>query len=205
MSGVKAWEIAASAVKFPVVAVVGGVEDPPRLSQWGGDPALPPTSVTLEYGLGGLQVTTYPAPLWGDKEFWKDLLGFVERGYGSRWEARNGPPPDFEGLEIVETRRTPTENGYIELNVYEGVPVEEDEISRREQAASEAEHRMIELALGDLLVQAQVVGGNDLWEAGFETLVDGAPLVGLLGGTDIPPEFLKLELVEDLLTFLGGQ
>ncbi len=202
MGQLRGWEIAARDVEFPVVAVREGVDELPRLSQWGGDPAYPPSSVTLEYGLGGLQVTTYPAPMWGEKELWKDLLGFVEHGYGSRWWTRNGPPLDFEGLEVAETTRTPTENGYIELNIYEGVPVDEDEISRRKQAASEAEHRMIELALGDLLVQAQVVGGNDLWEAGFETLVDGAPLVALLGGTDIPPESLKVELVEDLWAFL---
>lgn len=201
-NGTKLWEFAASAVEFPVVAVAEGVDDRPRLSSWGGDPKCPPTCVTLEYGLCGMQVTTYPVPMWGEGEAWKDLVDFVKHDYGSGWWARNGPPLDFEGLEVVETTKIPTEKGYLEFKCYEATSVDEEEIRRREQAASEAEYRMLELALGDSLVEAEVIGGSELWSAGFEIVVSDAPLVALLSGSDIPPESLKLELVDDLLAFL---
>jgi hypothetical protein len=160
--------------------------------------------VTLEYGCGGMQVTTYPERLWGTGEVWGNLADFVESSYGFAWEARDAPPLNFEGREVLETTRTPTENGFLEFTSYAPLPEEEqaERRSRRERAASEAEHRVIELPLEDSLVQVQVVGGNDLWEAGFEALVGGAPLVVLLSGADIPPESLKLKLVDDLLTYL---
>lgn len=102
----------------------------------------------------------------------------------------------------METTRIPTKEGYLEFKSYEATPVDEEEIRRREQAASEAEHRVLELPLGSSLVQAEVVGGSDIWSAGFETVVSNAPLVALLNGEDISPESLKLELVDDLLAFL---
>lgn len=204
VSEARPWEIAAAAVEFPVVVVKEGVDEPPRLSQWGGDPKRPTTSVTLEHGWGGMSVTTYPEPLWGEGEAWEGLEDLVEGSYGWGWEAKYGPPLNFEGLEAVQTTRTPTKNGYLEFTSYEPLSEEEDAEcrSRRRQAASEAEHRVIELPLEDSLVQAQVVGGSDLWVAGFETLVRDAPLVALLSGAEIPPESLKLKLVDDLLTYL---
>jgi hypothetical protein len=101
---------------------------------------------------------------------------------------------------------TPTKDGYLEFTSYGPLPAaeEEERRSRREQAASEAERRVIELPLGESFVQTQVVGGNDLWAAGFETSVNNAPLVALLGGSDVPPETLQLKLVDDLLTYLDS-
>lgn len=204
MSQSRPWEIAAAALEFPVVAVREGIDVLPRLSQWSGDPERSPTSVTLEYGHGGMQVTTYSEPLWGEGEVWRDLEDFVASSYGWDWEAKYGPPLNFEGLEVLETTRTPTENGYLEFKSYGPISEEEEaeSRSRRRQAALEAEHRVIELRLEDSLVQTQVVGGNDLWAAGFETFVSDASLIGLLSGADIPPESLKLKLVDDLLTWL---
>jgi hypothetical protein len=204
-SAQQGWEIAAGGVGFPVAAVANGVTDAPRLTQWGGETDAP-NSVTLSHEKDDVQVTTYPEIMWGGElaEIWKDLSAFVESSFGFAWEARESTPLDFEDLEVLETTWTRTENGYLESWVYESPSEEEanERRARRERAASEADHRVVELPLAGSLVQATVVGGTDIWSAGFETAWKGGPLVVLLSGRAIAVDSLKLELVDDLLAHL---
>jgi hypothetical protein len=203
MNALQTWESAAAGVEFPVAVVAAGVAKSPRLTQWGGDTDAP-NSVTLSHGKDDLQISTYPEIMWGDEEIWEDLAAFVENSFGSAWDARESGPLDFEGLEVEETTWTRTENGYLEFRLYESPPEEtiKEEEARRKRAASEAEHRVVALPLGDSLVQATVVGEAGIWSAGFETTWDDGPLVVLLSGGGAAVDSLKLDLVDDLLAHL---
>ncbi|MDX6622397.1 MAG: hypothetical protein QOE75_329 [Solirubrobacterales bacterium] len=207
MSAQQGWEIAAGGVGFPVAVVADGVTDPPRLTQWGGE-ADAPCSVTLSHEKDDVQVTTYPEIMWGAElaEIWKDLSAFVESSFGFAWEARESAPLDSEGIEVLETTWTRTENGYLEFRAYEARPEKEidERRARRERAASEAKHRVVALPLAGSLVQATVVGDTDMWSAGFEASREDGPLVVLLSGRAIAVDSLKLELVDDLMAHLGS-
>jgi len=197
------WETVAAAAEFPVAAIAAGATGKPNLCGWSGDDEAP-MSLTLEYEVCGLALTSYGAPMWGPDFFTAcpDLRTFVEESYGGRWWARNSEPLDFSGMEPVETTFTRTEKGYTEFRVYESPP-EEDVIRDREirmRAAAEAEHRIVEVPLGSSTVRATVVGDAEMWSAGFGATVEGGELVVLVtGGDRVGIDSLRLEVVDDLL------
>ncbi|HVO54686.1 MAG TPA: hypothetical protein VMT37_09750 [Solirubrobacterales bacterium] len=200
-------EVAAAGVRFPVAIVVAGAVGPARVQQWGGKTESP-DSLTIFYEAEEIQVTTCPIRLSEDE--FADLIAeevgdWVERSYAWSWWAQQQEALDFTGLDIVETTFVKTEKGYLETRMYESLPAEEEERQRlaRKEAASNAEHRVVALALGSLTVDATVVGGSEMWSAGFETPPGEVPLSVLLSGGSVPVDTLKMELVADLVTYLG--
>jgi hypothetical protein len=196
------WEVAAAAVAYPVVTVVDSLADRPHLSHWVGEPEAP-TSVTVRYERDGLQVTSYSQRLWGSDKIWDDLWGVVESTFGSWWSATE-LQLNFDELTVDETMKTPTESGHAVFTTYKPLSSkQEDEMRlKRERAASDADHREVEIEVNGSPVPAKLVSERRFWAAGFETSFNGAPVVGLLNAEGTPPESLRLRLVANLLTYL---
>lgn len=201
-----AWKAIAAGASFPIAVATEGPSDSPRLCGWGGETGAP-DSVTLRYESENLQITTYREAPWRNESIpvWGDPAAFVEQQYGVMWAADELGMPSLEGRRVLETTKTPTNEGHLLFEVYESLPQGQVEarLEQQKRAAAEAPHRLVELPLGETAVAVTAVGDGDLWQAGFETEEDPPIGVALSGGA-IPLESLKLELVDDLSPFLGA-
>jgi hypothetical protein len=127
--------------------------------------------------------------------------GWVRRSYASARFARQPEAFDLDHLREVETILVSTPKGYVETSSL-GPAAQDGEEKRRlarEEAARDAEHRVVSLPLGDSSLDATVIGGAEMWSAGFEMPPDPIPLSVLLSGGSVPVDALRLELVDDLL------
>lgn len=209
MSKRRASEIAAAGFASPAAIVGAGGAGPAQVEQWSGKTEAP-DSLTVFYEAGDIRVTTYSlrwsedtsAMLLEDGE--EVVNWWVETSYGSAWWSRQPEALDFSGLEIIETTFVKTEQGYLETSMHESLPKDEEERRRlaRKGVARNAQHRVVSLPLGDSFVDAMVVGGGDMWAAGFEMPPDSIPLSVLVSGGSVSVDALRLELVDDLLAHL---
>jgi hypothetical protein len=197
--------VVASAVGFPVLAVARGVSGRPSIGGWAGaDDA--PTQVTLRYGGAldrqQLEITTYPG------EPWEDFEELVGASFESLWQANR------ERDRWLAQRGSATEAGDCERDVAERelkvavatAPAAEVQARSRERrrARQKAPRGGSEIRLETRAAAAHVIGGRDLWAAGFRTEANGVPLTALLTGRELDLELIVLKVITDLRAHLEG-